>query len=124
AGARARDDSRALIAGRCCRSTPRLGRFWTRSQRHLDGTTKSSRTRSIILGPSVQAYGVIKSNGPKEANMTSVTNMKNLSLDNASHAGTSGTGELVPSRYALRVGEMDVMVISDRVLPLPAATLP
>jgi glyoxylase-like metal-dependent hydrolase (beta-lactamase superfamily II) len=31
--------------------------------------------------------------------------------------------ELVPSRYALRVGEIDVMVISDGVLPLPTATL-
>jgi glyoxylase-like metal-dependent hydrolase (beta-lactamase superfamily II) len=31
--------------------------------------------------------------------------------------------ELVPSRYALRVGEIDVLVISDGVLPLPAATL-
>jgi glyoxylase-like metal-dependent hydrolase (beta-lactamase superfamily II) len=30
---------------------------------------------------------------------------------------------LVPSRYALRVGEIDVLVISDGVLPLPAATL-
>lgn len=33
------------------------------------------------------------------------------------------TDELVPSRYALRVGEIDVLVISDGVLPLPAATL-
>jgi glyoxylase-like metal-dependent hydrolase (beta-lactamase superfamily II) len=31
--------------------------------------------------------------------------------------------ELVPSRYALRVGEIDVLVISDGVFPLPAATL-
>ena len=31
--------------------------------------------------------------------------------------------EVVPSRYALRVGEIDVLVISDGVLPLPAATL-
>jgi len=30
---------------------------------------------------------------------------------------------LVPSRYALRVGEIDVLVISDGVLPLPATTL-
>src|SRR4029077_20610501 len=34
-----------------------------------------------------------------------------------------GTDELVPSRYALRVGDIDVLVISDGVLPLPAATL-
>ena len=31
--------------------------------------------------------------------------------------------ELVPSRYAVRVGDIDVLVISDGVLPLPAATL-
>lgn len=31
--------------------------------------------------------------------------------------------ELVPSRYALRVGDIEVLVISDGVLPLPAATL-
>ena len=43
-----------------------------------------------------------------------------MSLDNTSHPRHD---ELVPSRYALRVGEIDVMVISDGVLPLPAATL-
>jgi glyoxylase-like metal-dependent hydrolase (beta-lactamase superfamily II) len=31
--------------------------------------------------------------------------------------------DLVPSRYALRVGEIDVLVVSDGVLPLPTATL-
>lgn len=31
--------------------------------------------------------------------------------------------ELVPSRYALRVGEIDVLVISDGAFPLPATTL-
>ena len=30
---------------------------------------------------------------------------------------------MVPSRYAVRVGEIDVLVISDGVLPIPAATL-
>jgi glyoxylase-like metal-dependent hydrolase (beta-lactamase superfamily II) len=30
---------------------------------------------------------------------------------------------LVPSRYALRIGEIDVMVVSDGVLPIPARTL-
>ena len=28
--------------------------------------------------------------------------------------------ELVPSRYALKVGEIDVLVVSDGVLPIPA----
>src|SRR5215475_689382 len=46
-----------------------------------------------------------------------------MSLDITSHPGRPGTDDLVPSRYALRVGEIDVLVISDGVLPLPAATL-
>ena len=46
-----------------------------------------------------------------------------MNMDVASHPGRTGTGELVPSRYALRVGEIDVLVISDGVLPLPAETL-
>jgi hypothetical protein len=44
-----------------------------------------------------------------------------MSLDNTSHPGRPGPDELVPSRYALRVGEIDVLVISDGVFPLPAA---
>ena len=35
----------------------------------------------------------------------------------------SAPDELVPSRYALRIGEIDVLVISDGVLPLPTAML-
>jgi glyoxylase-like metal-dependent hydrolase (beta-lactamase superfamily II) len=31
--------------------------------------------------------------------------------------------DLVPSRYALKIGEIDVLVISDGVLPLPFATM-
>lgn len=34
-----------------------------------------------------------------------------------------GADELVPSRYALRIGALDVLVISDGVLPLPTATM-
>jgi hypothetical protein len=30
---------------------------------------------------------------------------------------------LVPSRYALRHGKLDVLVISDGVLPLPTSTM-
>ena len=46
-----------------------------------------------------------------------------MSLDNTSHPGGPGPDELVPSRYALRVGDIDVLVISDGVLPIPAPTL-
>jgi len=47
----------------------------------------------------------------------------NMRLDKTSSAARSGPEELVPSRYALKVGEIDVMVVSDGVLPIPAATL-
>ncbi len=45
------------------------------------------------------------------------------SLDSLSFAGRPAPDELVPSRYALQVGDVDVMVISDGVLTLPTATL-
>jgi glyoxylase-like metal-dependent hydrolase (beta-lactamase superfamily II) len=44
-------------------------------------------------------------------------------LDSTSHPGRPGPDELVPSRYALRVGEIDVLVVSDGVLSLPTAML-
>jgi hypothetical protein len=46
-----------------------------------------------------------------------------MSLDSTSHPGRPGHEELVPSRYALRVGEIDVLVVSDGVLSLPEAML-
>ncbi|KWF56008.1 MBL fold metallo-hydrolase [Burkholderia pseudomultivorans] len=39
------------------------------------------------------------------------------------HLGKAGSGELVPSRYAVRVGDVDVVLISDGVLPLPTSTM-
>src|SRR3954454_17535253 len=46
-----------------------------------------------------------------------------MSLDNISHPGRPGPDELVPSRYALKIGEIDVLVVSDGVLPLPTTML-
>src|SRR5918995_5636843 len=46
-----------------------------------------------------------------------------LSLDDTSHPGRTRPDESVPSRYALRVGEIDVLVVSDGVLSLPGAML-
>lgn len=46
----------------------------------------------------------------------------NMSLD-SSRPGRSRLDELAPSRYALKVGEIDVMVVSDGVLSLPGAML-
>ncbi len=39
------------------------------------------------------------------------------------HPGRPGPDDLVPSRYALRIGDIDVLVVSDGVLPLPTAML-
>src|ERR1700712_419931 len=46
-----------------------------------------------------------------------------MSLIDISHPDTSAHDELVPSRYALKVGDIDVMVISDGVLPITAVTM-
>lgn len=46
-----------------------------------------------------------------------------MSLDIVSRPVATGPEELVPSRYALRVGEIDVLVVSDGVLLLPTETL-
>jgi glyoxylase-like metal-dependent hydrolase (beta-lactamase superfamily II) len=46
-----------------------------------------------------------------------------MSLDTTSHIVKPRIDELVPSRYALRVGEIDVMVISDGVLPITTVTM-
>ncbi|MEH2498848.1 glyoxylase-like metal-dependent hydrolase (beta-lactamase superfamily II) [Bradyrhizobium sp. AZCC 1678] len=45
------------------------------------------------------------------------------SLDNTSHPDRAGTDELVPSRYALQIGEIDVLVISDGVLTPPSESM-
>ncbi|MCP3393450.1 MBL fold metallo-hydrolase [Bradyrhizobium sp. CCGB12] len=47
----------------------------------------------------------------------------NMNLHNTSHLGGPAPEELVPSRYALKIGEIDVLVVSDGVLPLPTVML-
>jgi glyoxylase-like metal-dependent hydrolase (beta-lactamase superfamily II) len=46
-----------------------------------------------------------------------------FAVDNTLRPSSQGTEELVPSRYALQVGEIDVLVVSDGVLPLPTKTM-
>src|SRR5882762_8241160 len=46
-----------------------------------------------------------------------------MSLDNTLSPNRSKPEELVPSRYAVKIGDIDVLVISDGVLPLPTAML-
>jgi len=62
-------------------------------------------------------YAIADSSTKSEQEETSI------SLDNTSHPGRPGLDELVPSRYALKVGKIDVMVVSDGVLSLPGAML-
>ncbi|MEK1886931.1 MAG: MBL fold metallo-hydrolase [Phyllobacterium sp.] len=46
-----------------------------------------------------------------------------MNIQQTSHPVRPGSDELVPSRYALRVGEIDVMVVSDGVISIPAETM-
>ncbi|QZT64826.1 MBL fold metallo-hydrolase [Mycolicibacterium austroafricanum] len=46
-----------------------------------------------------------------------------MSLEGISRLGGQGTDELVPSRYVQQVGQIEVTVISDGVLPITASTL-
>ena len=46
-----------------------------------------------------------------------------MNLHNTSYSAASKPQELVPLRYALKVGDIDVLVVSDGVLPLPTQML-
>src|SRR6476620_6171056 len=46
-----------------------------------------------------------------------------MSLHNTLHTGAPAPSELVPSRYAVQIGNIDVLVVSDGVLPLPTKML-
>ena len=46
---------------------------------------------------------------------------RQMNLDNTAHPGLPAPNDLVPSRYALKIGEIDVTIISDGVLLLPGA---
>jgi len=49
--------------------------------------------------------------------------LADMTMDNASHASRPKPDDLVPSRYAVRIGDIDVMVVSDGVLPLPTTMM-
>lgn len=46
-----------------------------------------------------------------------------LSVENTLQPRTQTAPDLVPSRYAVSIGEIEALVISDGVLPLPTATM-
>lgn len=52
-----------------------------------------------------------------------MTKFKPTRSDITPHTSSPRPDELVPSRYALKVGEIDVLVLSDGVLSLPGAML-
>ena len=52
----------------------------------------------------------------------SLAQQTNARLD-TSRFGRPGPNELVPSRYALRVGDIDVLVVSDGVFAMPATVM-
>jgi glyoxylase-like metal-dependent hydrolase (beta-lactamase superfamily II) len=55
---------------------------------------------------------------------THTDDVRNASnINSISDFGGSKVEDLVPSRYALRIGEIEVMVVSDGVLPLPTSTM-
>src|SRR5215470_4598258 len=90
------------------------------------------RARTVIVRviTSPLQTGVMKHirNGRQETNM-SLDNTSQPSVKycadkvNAKYIHGRPEPELVPSRYALKVGEIDVMVVSDGVLSLPGAML-
>src|SRR5882757_10637711 len=47
----------------------------------------------------------------------------NMSPNNTAFVEKARPDELVPSRYALRIGDIEVLIISDGVLPLPTETM-
>jgi hypothetical protein len=46
-----------------------------------------------------------------------------MSVNTTSHPGRPGPHESIRSGYALRVGEIDALVVSDGTMSIPAATL-
>lgn len=46
-----------------------------------------------------------------------------LTATQAHHANFPTPTDLVPSRYAVKIGDIDALVVSDGVLPLPTATM-
>jgi glyoxylase-like metal-dependent hydrolase (beta-lactamase superfamily II) len=58
-----------------------------------------------------------------EANLHLDRQEANMSLDKALRSSNSNPEELVSSRYAVKVGDIEVIVVSDGVLPLPTVML-
>jgi glyoxylase-like metal-dependent hydrolase (beta-lactamase superfamily II) len=55
--------------------------------------------------------------------MTAIDKETAMNLETAIKPGRANPDDLVPSRYALNVGDLEVLIISDGVLPLPTETM-
>ncbi|SDE50983.1 Glyoxylase, beta-lactamase superfamily II [Mycolicibacterium neoaurum] len=64
----------------------------------------------------------VRSTDQKCAARTFVSIGEIMSVDNLTRSD-NGLDELVPSRYALKIGDIDVLIISDGVLPITASTM-
>src|SRR5262245_60547746 len=58
-----------------------------------------------------------------ETDATTSRQVQREAAGNTLHPGPTRPEDLVPSRYALRVGEIDVLVVSDGVLLMPSPAL-
>src|SRR6266481_1060562 len=93
-------------------------------------TDNHARQRHKTLNEIMKLQQGRQSNGNKSEspalNKTGATTSRQVQLeavDNTSYPGRPVLDELVPSRYALKGGEIDVLVVSDGVLSLPGAML-
>src|SRR5262249_31038199 len=89
------------------------------------GSASSSRAKSFtdVREHFPRGRMVMSAQSSSNTRRSTTTAETKTSFDNTSRPGRPGLDELVPSRYALRVGEIDVLVVSDGVLSLPGAML-
>src|SRR3546814_8871746 len=83
--------------------------------------SRSLSGRSVAPAPEERLSPETVQPKPQETTMTkhlnSLARKNQAHQDNTSRSSRPEPQELVPSRYALRVGDIDVLVVSDGVLP-------
>src|SRR5262249_9731883 len=105
-----------LTARRCPVEPSQQSRALAVNPRRLDILERTGVT-SRMLARGLRIHGV------RFYRITRPRQETDMSLDDTSHPGGPRPDELVPSRYAVRGGEIDVLVVSDGVLSLPGAML-
>src|SRR5712675_2864837 len=119
-----RRPSRRSIPCGSIRRKPSVPRHWRRPIRSMSLKCRRPTRRGLSLN-CLWAAPPRWQHGPLKRDQPAFTMKKetNMNVHNTALPVRSGPDELVPSRYALRVGEIDVLVVSDGVLPLPTAML-